>query len=70
MRKQRERRKKQTSFFFGVHFFLAEALLLISDSEIYIGDIIVLKQITDDDNIMGRPKYIQSATKLAMDCIS
>jgi hypothetical protein len=40
--------------------------LLISDSEIYGGDIIVLKQITDDDNIMGRPKYIQSATKLAM----
>ncbi len=44
--------------------------MLISDSEIYIGDIIVLKQITDDDNIMGRPKYSQSATKLVMDYIS
>jgi hypothetical protein len=41
--------------------------LLISDSEIYIGDIIVMKQITDDDNIIGRPKYIQNATKLAME---
>jgi hypothetical protein len=41
--------------------------LLILNSEIYIGDIIVLKQITDDDNIMGKPKYIQSATKLAME---
>jgi hypothetical protein len=41
--------------------------LLISDSEAYIGDIIVLKQITDDDNIMGRTKYIQSPTKLVME---
>ncbi len=49
---------------------MAEALLLISDSEIYIGDIIVLKQIIDDDNIMGKPKFIQSTTKLAMDCVS
>ncbi len=41
--------------------------MLISDSEIYTEDIIMLKQITDDDSIMGKPKYIQSATKLAME---
>jgi hypothetical protein len=27
----------------------------------------VLKQIIDDDNIMGKPKYIQNKTKLAME---
>jgi len=32
-----------------------------------MGDIIVMKQITDDDNIIGKPKYIQNATKLAME---
>jgi hypothetical protein len=41
--------------------------VLILDSEIYIGDLIMLKQITNDDNIMGKPKHIQSATKLAME---
>jgi hypothetical protein len=41
--------------------------MLIWDNEIYIGDIIVLKQITNDDNIMGKPKYIQSKTKLTME---
>jgi len=41
--------------------------LIILDNEIYTRDIIVMKQITDDDNIMGKPKYIQTATKLAME---
>lgn len=50
---------------FELYNLIGKPLIMISDSELYTGDLSVLKQIVGNDSIQGRAKYIQGAFDIA-----
>lgn len=46
---------------FETYNLAGKPLIMISDSEEYVGDLAILKQIVGNDAIKGRAKYVQGA---------
>jgi len=49
---------------FETYNLIGKPLIMIADSELYEGDLTILKQITGGDVIAGRAKYVQEAFEI------
>jgi putative DNA primase/helicase len=51
---------------FELYNIIGKPLIMISDSEFYTGDMSIIKQITGNDKLHGRAKYVQGSFEIAV----